>query len=201
MVDGVDERQPASARLKPIVATAVELDEQARLGHPVAPAAMAPRRSMARARTTGCAEDPLDGGAPEDQPLLGEQIDKVAVVGALEPAAGQVDDPSANRVVQASRWRPTAIAVDQARGSVGQEAALEAPDRSLGQPEQGGRLLGHRQRARHDSRHHHRPSLFFDRHRDPPHLGETDKVIEQLVLTESRSNNMRRPPSSTPGVD
>jgi len=89
-------------------------------------------------------QDALDGGAADDQALLGEQIDEMAVVGALEPSAGQRDDPSTNGVVQASGWRPTAIAVDQARRSIGQEAALERPDRSLREAELGGHL-GHRQ--------------------------------------------------------
>jgi hypothetical protein len=108
--------------------------------------------------------------------LLGEEIDQVAVVGALEPSAGQLDDPSANDIVQTpARWA-TAVAVHQRRWPVGQEAAPEAPDRSLGQAQQTGRL-GHRQRACHDSCQNHRPPLFFDRHRDLPHLGRLTKSL------------------------
>jgi hypothetical protein len=76
--------------------------------------------------------------------------------------------------------RSSAVGMHQPGRAVGQEASLEPPDRSLRQPKQGG-CLGHTQRVRGDPSQHHRSSLFLNRHRDLPHDGETDKVIEQLA--------------------
>jgi hypothetical protein len=109
--------------------------------------------------------------------LLGEEIDQVAVVGALEPSAGQLDDPSANDIVQTpARRGPPAVAVDEPRRALLAEPALEPPDRPLREAQESGRLGDH-QRACHDSCQNHRPPLFFDRHRDLPHLGRLTKSL------------------------
>jgi hypothetical protein len=188
VVDRTDEGQPRPARLEPVVAAAVELQEEAGLGHPVTPAAMARWPAVPRARPAGCPQDPPDGRPAHDQALVGEEVDEVAVIGAGEPTAGQLKDPRPVRVAEPTgRWSAP-IAVDEAGRPVRQEAAFEPPDRPLRQPEQG-HCLGHRHRARHDPGQDHRPPLFVDRHRDLPHDGETDKVIEQLGLTKSRSND------------
>jgi len=61
VIDRADQAEPRAATLEPVVAAAVELDEQAGLGHPIAPAAMARRTSTVRTGQARRAQDAPHG--------------------------------------------------------------------------------------------------------------------------------------------
>ena len=100
IVDPAHERQPGPAALEPVVAAAVDLDEQPGLGHPVAPAAVPGRPAVPRARDPLGPQDPADGDPAEHDPLaLGEQLGEVRVVDARIGGPGQGQDPRPGRLV------------------------------------------------------------------------------------------------------
>ena len=100
VVDGGDEGQARATLAQPIVATSVGLEEHARLGHPVAAAAVTRRASTARAGDPGCPQDPPDADPTQRDPVaFGEQLGQVAVVGPVVSATGERADLLAGRLV------------------------------------------------------------------------------------------------------
>jgi len=113
IVDSADEGQPWTALGQPVVATAVELDEEAGLGHPVTPAAVTWGATVARAGSAGRSEQALERRSADDDPVpFGQELGEVAVVGPVVHRRGQIEDPRPGRLGQAA-WRgPPAVAVD-----------------------------------------------------------------------------------------
>lgn len=119
IVDGGMEDRARAAVLEPGMVTAVHLDEEAGLGHPLAPAAMARRTAFARTADAGGAQEPLHGLAGDVKALaLGEQIGEVMIVDAGVDRAGQRQDPRADRVRDAPRGAAAAVAVSDGRGTM-----------------------------------------------------------------------------------
>jgi hypothetical protein len=178
IVDRTQEREPRAAPTEPVVAAPVELEQQARLGHPVAPTAVArPAPALARASDARRAQDAPHRDAAEPDAALGEQLDEMAVVrpGQLTPC--ERDHPLARRVGDPPRRRPSPVAMDDRRRAVLQEARLLPVHRPLVDAQQR-RRLARADQARHQLREDEHPPLLFDSHRDRlPHPGRLTKSL------------------------
>ncbi len=83
VVDGSHQGQPWTAALQPVVAAAVDLQQQPRLRHPLAAAAMAPWPAPAEGRQARLAEHPAQRAAGHVEILaLGQQLRQVGPVDA-----------------------------------------------------------------------------------------------------------------------
>jgi hypothetical protein len=189
VVDGADQGQPWTAALEPVVAAAVELDEQAFLGHPLAPAAVARRPTSTGTGHAGRAQDPAHRGPAQDDALvLGQELGQMAVVAAGIAALGELGDPRRHGWLDPSRRGSAAVAVDQAGRAISLEGRSQSPDLPFGQPEQTGRL-GRRQLAPSESIEDPRSALLDRAHRDRLHLR---RLTKSLISKHGQSHGSTR---------
>ena len=186
VIDRADEGQPRSPVLEPVVAAAVELEEETLGRHPLAPAAVARWSTPARAGDARGPQDPLEARPADGDPApLGEQLGQVRVVDVGVGRPPELDDPLPERGVQPPFRRSTPVAVDEAGRTVTLEGRPQPPQLALAEPDQLGRL-GHRQLVLQHSGQDPRPPLLPRGHRDRRlHLWETDTFTLPLAQTDS----------------
>ena len=121
------------------MAAAVDLEEQARLAHPLPAAPVAPRSPGPGRGQARLGEDPAQGPLRDDDPLpLGEQVGEVGPVGSRVRRRGELEEAGAGRLVKAVGRDPAPVAVDERGGrAVRAVGRQEAPDRPDRQPEVG----------------------------------------------------------------
>jgi hypothetical protein len=188
VVDPADQGQPRPPALEPVVAAPVDLEEQARLGHPLPAGAMAPRAPGPGRGQARLGEDPAQGPLRDDDPLpLGEQVGEVGPVGARVRGGGELEEAGAGLVVEAVGGDPAPVAVDErggrAVGAIRREEAPNRPDRQLeiGRRHRGRDLPG--EQVVEDVQAVLGTSVQGDRL--PLHGGEGDKVAGRLWVTDS----------------
>jgi len=94
IVDATDEGEPGPAPFEPVVPAAIDLDERAGLGHPLAPAAVPRRPTSARRGDARVAQEaPQRRPADGDLFLLGERLREVGVVVSAVHGPGELEDP------------------------------------------------------------------------------------------------------------
>lgn len=133
----IDERmqdERGAALPQPSMVAAVALDEHPRLGHALAPAAMARRTAGAWAVDAGGPENPVEGGAGEDETLV--VLEELTEVLEIHPHVGrphQAHEALAEGIGHARGRDPTLIAMDECGGTplpIGRAEALRLPDGS-----------------------------------------------------------------------
>jgi len=136
VVDGADEGQPRPAALEPVVRTAVDLDQQPGLGHPLAAAPVPRRAALPGGPQAGPAEQALERRAADDDALgLGQQLGQVAVVDAPIAAPREVHDARPVGRREAPRRGPAAVAVDDALDAHRPVPCAQPPGRPLARVE------------------------------------------------------------------
>ncbi len=94
IVDGGVKHEARPAILEPGVVTAIHLDEEARLGHALAAAAMPVWAPLARTADAGGSEEPLHGLPRHVEALaVGQQLREVVIVHACVGRTRQGEDP------------------------------------------------------------------------------------------------------------
>jgi hypothetical protein len=142
VINGRVEYQPRPAIFEPGVVTAIQLDEEAGLGHAVSAAAMAGRAAGAGAADALGAEQPLHGGTREPQALaLSEQVREVVIVRARVGRAGQREDASPDGLGHAPRGGAAAVAVGQGREALLAEAGQQPAEVATGKAQKPGGFL------------------------------------------------------------
>ena len=142
VVDGAHEREPGPATLEPVVAAAVDLEEQALAGHPLATAPVAGRPAGAWAGTPPPAGSAARTGARARCP----HARRAARSGGCRWHRGRRRPWPAPPRARASPSRspgarPTPVAVGERRRALGEEAGPEAPGLAHRDIEQLGGLL------------------------------------------------------------
>ncbi len=166
VVDRSDEGHRGPPPFEPVVAAAVELEEEALGRHPRAAAPVAGGAAPSRAREPRRPEELAEAlPADEDRLTLGEELGEVTVVDLAVRPPSELDDPGPHPGPEAPRRRPAPVAVDEAGRTVALIGGPDAPQLALREPDQLG-CLDHRQLALHDPGQHPRPSLFLRGHRD-----------------------------------
>ncbi len=126
-----------------LMAAAVDLQELALAGHPLAPAAVARGTTGPGRSDRGLGEDSPEGPPGDVQVLaLGQQLGQMAVVDPGIGRRGELDHPVADGVGDAVARDPVAVAVDEARRPVGPIAAEQPADLTDRQAQDQGRILG-----------------------------------------------------------
>jgi len=101
VVDGAGQGELRPAALEPVVGTAVDLDQQPGLGHPLAAAAVPGRPALAGRAEPRPPEQALERRAADDDGLvLGQQFGQVAVVDTAIAGLGELDDATPDRCRQ-----------------------------------------------------------------------------------------------------
>lgn len=189
IVDAAHEREPGTAILEPVVPAAIDLEEHACLGHPLATEPVTPRPSSSHRRQPGLGEDPAQRPLGHDDPLpLGEQVREVGSVDALVCRRCQLHEPGPQLVVESVGRDPAAVAVDE-RGStlVGVVARQQPPHRAHREVQIRSRLAD-RHRTGQDVVEDPKPLLCLSVQRDGLprlHVTEGDKVAGRLWVTDS----------------
>ena len=138
-----DEGEARAALFQPVVVAPVDLHEQAGLGHPLAPAAVAWRAAMPRAAQSRGPQDAVDGGLGQREAFaFGQELAEVGVVDPRVGSLGEVDDPRADGISHAPRRETTAVPMDHRLGAVSAIGASQAADLTGGEGQEVGRL-GH----------------------------------------------------------
>lgn len=192
VVDRGDEGQARAALREPVVARAVGLEEHARLGRPVPAAAVARRSVAARGGDAGRPQDPPHADPAERDPLaLGEQFGQVTVVGAVVPPAASARTRSGvGSSIRRGEARPRLPWTSPAGPAAMKRPLSRQTDRS------------DRPRSPPASAAVSSPAItFVTTHARrcstvvivivSPHPGETDKVTDQLALTDLRINDRK----------
>ncbi len=143
IVDGAVEHQARAAVLEPGMVTAVHLDEEARLRHALASAAMPRGAPFAGTADAGGAEEPLHGLARYVEALpLGQQLREVMIVHAGVGGAGQGEDPGPDRPRGPSWGRPSAIPMGEGARAVLPQAGEQPAEVAQREARQSSRLPG-----------------------------------------------------------
>lgn len=127
IVEGGVQHQARPALFEPGMVTAVHLDEEPRVGHALAPAAMTRRAPGAGTAQTGGAQEPLHA-APRDLKTVafGEELRQVVVIHARIARAGQGHDARSQGRGEATRRRSSPIAMRKSGQAVLPPACQEA---------------------------------------------------------------------------
>ncbi len=188
IVDATHQRESGSPAFEPVVLAAVDLQEQARLAHALATAAMARGTTPAHRRQPGLGEDPAQAPLRHHDALaIGEQVREVGPVHVPVRRRGQLGKPGPERVTQAVGRDPAAVAVGEGPCSLLSVACQEPSHRADRQSEVAGGL-GRGQLACQDVVEDIEPLLcsLVQRDRLPRlHVLEGDKVAGRLGLTNS----------------
>ena len=143
VIDGGKEDEAGAAILEPGMMTAIELDEEPRLRHPVPASAMAWKATGAGTADARRAEQAMHGGAGEvDAFALGQELGQMAIIAALVAGPGQGEDPRSNGLRDASRGLAAAVAMGQSGQAVRTEPDEEPADVADGEPQQRRRRSG-----------------------------------------------------------
>jgi hypothetical protein len=147
IVEDRDERQPGSPLVEPGVRAAVELDEEAFLGHPLTTATVARWAPTPRAGPARLAQDAADRGPREGQafPLVQEFLQVVVVDTDVDPRS-EAHDASPDAVRDPVDGRSPAIPMDEGGQAPGAQGRAEPTDLADGSPEERGGF-GHQQLA------------------------------------------------------
>ena len=141
IVDGRMEHEARPAVLEPGMVTAVHLDEQARLGHALAAAAMAGRAAVTRAADPRGPEPALHGRTRDmDLVTVADELGEVTIVAAGIRRAGQGQEPLAHRVRQTAWGGPTAVAMRQGGQAVLADLGHQTTEMSSGEAQERGRV-------------------------------------------------------------
>jgi len=178
VVDRPDEGDLGAPALEPVVAAAVNLEEEPCGGHPGTAAAEVRRAPVAWARQPRPAQDLAEALAAEDDPLaFGQELAEVAVVERAVRVPPQPDDPGPETLAEAPGRTSAPVAVDQTGRPVTFEGGPQSPELPLGQADLG-RSRGHRQLTLENPRENPRAALLGRGHRD--------RRLHLRRLTESR---------------
>lgn len=143
IVQGSDEDEAGTPVLKPGVMTAIHLDQEARLRHALAAAAMPGWAPGAGAANPGGAEQALHGRAGEVDPFpILEELREVMIVHARVGGAGQREDAVADGLRQAVGRGVTAVAMREGGEAPPPESGEKATDVAEGQAQERGGLRG-----------------------------------------------------------
>lgn len=127
VVDGAVEDQARAPAFQPVVVAGIELDEQARLGHALAPAAMPTGPPGAWAGQTRSHEPAMDRPVGQQQPMvLDERFGQVLVIKAGIGRAGEAEDATPERIGEAVVGRAAAIPMGQDGGAMAAEGGQQA---------------------------------------------------------------------------
>lgn len=119
IVDGREEDKARAALLEPGMVTAVHLDEEAGLGHALAPAAVLGCTPGAWASDACLSQQALHGGTGQDEVLVfPEELGEVMIVCAGVASAGQGEDLRPDGLGEAARGGPAAVAMGERRRAV-----------------------------------------------------------------------------------
>jgi hypothetical protein len=201
IVDAAHEREPRAAILEPVVLAAIDLEEHARLGHPLATEPVTPRPPSSHRRQPGLGEDPAQRPLGHDDALpLGEQVREVGSVDTLVCRRCQLHEPGPQLVVESVGRDPSTVAVDERGGTlVGVVAHQQPPHRAHREVQIRGRLPG-RHLTGQDVVEHPEPLLCLSVQRDRLprlHVTEGDKVAGRLWVTDSLAVHTRTRSSLT----
>ena len=196
IVDAGHEREPGTATLEPVVAAAVDLEEHARLRHPLAAEPVAPRSPSPYRGQPGLGEDPTQCPLGHDDALaLGEQVGEVGPVDVRIRGRGQLHESSSQLVVEPVGWHPTPVAVDECGGALVRVITCQqSAQRAHREVQVRGRLL-RRQLTGQDMVEHPEPLLCPSTQRDRLprlHVTEGDKVAGRLRVTKSLAVHTHR---------
>ena len=144
IIDATHQGEPGTATLEPVVPGAVDLEEHAGLGHPLAAAAVTPWSAPPHRRQPGLGEDAAQRPLGHDDALpLGEQVRQMGPVDTLIRRRRQLHEPDAQLVVEPVGGDPSAVAVDERSGAlVGVIARQQPPQRAHREAQIRARLLG-----------------------------------------------------------
>ena len=135
VVDDADQRGLRVIVAEPAMAAAIGLDHLALAGHPLAPGSMARRAPRPDRCDRSLGQDPAQRPLGHDQPLtVGEELGEVGPVDARVGRRREFDQPVPQLVTRPMGRRPPAVAVDQARGTIGPiaiEQPMDLADREL----------------------------------------------------------------------
>jgi hypothetical protein len=119
VIEGGMEHQPRAAIFKPGMVTAVQLNEEPRLGHALPATAMPRGPTGAGTTQPGRAEKPLHSPPRDTQTFaLREQLGDVVIIRPGIASAGQREDASPYPLGEPAGRRPPAIAMSEGRESV-----------------------------------------------------------------------------------
>ena len=134
VIDGGVQDKRRAPILEPLMVAAIQLDEQASLGHALAAVAVARGPAGAGTGDAGGAEEALERGTGDDEALtFAEELGEVMIIDAGVAGPGEGDDLRAEGGGQATRTRPASIAVGQGRWSGRAHGGQESADLPAGQ--------------------------------------------------------------------
>lgn len=129
IVDGREEDEARAALFEPGMGTAVHLDEEAGLGHALAPAAVLGRTPGAWASDACLAQQTLHGGTGQDETLVfPEEFGEVMIVYAGVACAGQGEDLRPDGLGETARGGPSAVAMGERPRTVVADLRQQAPE-------------------------------------------------------------------------
>ncbi len=129
VIDGGEKDEAGAAVLEPGMLTAIELDEETRLRHPLPAPAMAWRATGAGAADARRAEQAVDRGAGEaDAFALGQELRKMAIIAAPVAGTGQGEHPRTECLRDVSGGRAAAVAMGQGRQALLTESGEQSAD-------------------------------------------------------------------------
>ena len=125
------------------MAAAVDLQEHARLGHPLATEPVAPGSPAPYGRQAGLGEDPAQRALGHHDALtLREQVREMGTVHPRVRRRRELREPCPQRLVESVRRDPSLVAVDERCGTLlGVIARQEPPQRAHREVKVGGRFL------------------------------------------------------------
>src|SRR6266487_1893431 len=148
------------------MAAAVDLEQHARLRHPVATRTVLRGTSALRARAAAAAQDaPHRGPMQDDAVVLSEQLAEVLIVTAGVRAGGELEDCRLHTRVEGVWRSASAVAVDKPLRAITQQHRPQPPQMPRGAAEKDRRLAG-RAAAIEYARENVCPHLCLRRHDD-----------------------------------
>ena len=188
IVDAAHEGEPGSTALEPVMSAAIDLEEHAGPGHPLAAAAVAPWSPPPHRRQAGLGEDPAQRPLRDDDALaLSEQVREMGTVDIRIRGRRQLHESGPQPVREPVGRDPAAVAVDERDGAlVGVVARQQPLHRAHRAVQIRGRLPG-RQLTGQDMVEHPEPLLCLSVQRDRLprlHVTEGDKVAGRLRVTD-----------------
>ena len=189
IVDGTDEREPRTTALEPVMATAVDLQEHARLAHAFTTAAVTARPSPSHRGQAGLGEDAAQGALGDvDVLALGEQVREMGPVHVRIRRRGQLDEPGPAFLVEPVRRDPAPVPMHERCGAIVTPVSRQQPSDGPDRESQVPGCLSRGQFAGQDMVEDVEPLLCSGVQRDRlPRLHgfEGDKVAGRLGLTDS----------------
>jgi hypothetical protein len=142
IVDPAHEREPGSPALEPVVAAAVDLEQESLPGHPVAPAPVARRTPATDRGKPRRIEDPAQGPLGHRDPFaLREQLGQVRPVDPRVHGPGELDQSVPQVIGCPMSGHAPGVAMDQACEPLGPKCGQQPADLAHREPQDPRRLV------------------------------------------------------------